>query len=303
MKVYVAEEAGFCFGVRRALDILEELHEEKHEIQTYGELIHNRTVVEKLTTQGIHSIDSLSQIEPGKKLVIRTHGIPVDTEESLKREPVDLVDATCPLVKKLHRIAAKVRENDKDVQFIIVGDPSHPEIIAAASYAPGVVIIASEEEAMGLPYNKEMAVMAQTTFDSECFQSIVSILKEKSGNLKVYETICNATIVRQEAVKRLAPFVDFMVVIGGNNSSNTKKLFNIALERNKNTFHLESYDDLNSNRSNLLSRVQHFQSVGITAGASTPPEDIQKIKTFFYNINSNRVKEINHGRSKRNAEH
>jgi 4-hydroxy-3-methylbut-2-enyl diphosphate reductase len=303
MKVYVAEEAGFCFGVRRALDILAELHEKKHEIHTYGELIHNRTVVENLAQKGIHSIDSLSQVDPQKTLVIRTHGIPVETETYLKDESIDLVDATCPLVKKLHRIAANISDSNEKDQFVIVGDANHPEIIAAASYAPGVVIIASEEEAHQLPYSEKMSVMAQTTFDSDYFQSIVSILKEKTGTLKVYETICNATIVRQEAVKKLAPIVDFMVVVGGKNSSNTKKLFNIALERNPHTFHVESYDDLNSNRSSLLSRVGHFQSVGITAGASTPPEDIQKIKTFFYNINSNRVKEINHGRSKRNAEH
>ncbi len=296
MKVHVAEEAGFCFGVRRALDIIDDLCEKNQDIQIYGQLIHNNSTLQKLAAKGIHTIESLDALDSHAKLVIRTHGIPLEIQNKFNDTGVDYVDATCPLVKKLHLIAASyanASDNDEhQTRFVIVGDKNHPEIIAAASYAGNATVVDSEEEARHIPYSETIAVMAQTTLDADHFKKIVSLLEEKTANLKVFNTICRATTTRQEAVKKLAPLVDFVVVVGGKNSSNTRKLFHIARARNENTFHIESHEELTSTASTWLEQVRHFESVGIAAGASTPPEEIEKIKLFFNNINSNRVKEI-----------
>jgi len=292
MIVYVAEEAGFCFGVRRALETIDELYEKNKDIHIFGQLIHNRSVLEKLRARGIDCIDSLSQRDPKKKLIIRTHGIPIDVEEQLTRDRADVVDATCPLVKKLHRIAAQALSASNSGTFVVIGDPKHPEIIAAASYAPGAIVISSIEEARQLTPREKMTVMVQTTFDVREFNRIKDVLEEKATDLHVYNTICNATVNRQEAVRKLAPNVDFMIVLGGKNSSNTKKLYNIARQLNPNSYHVESYEELTTHSPDLIDRVSHFQTVGITAGASTPPEEITKTKEFFRNINSNTVKEI-----------
>lgn len=307
MKVHVAEEAGFCFGVRSALEILDELCEKNKHIQVLGQLIHNQTTLQNLEKKGIKTIHSLEQVDGQSTLVIRTHGIPRESEARLIQQHVDYVDATCPLVKKLHQLAAeytsRYQETQEEFCIIIVGDKNHPEIIAAASYAGNVTVIESEAEARQIPYCEHMAVMAQTTLDADHFNTIVSLLEGKTKHLKVFNTICRATRVRQEAVKKLAPCVDAMVVVGGKNSSNTRKLYHIARERNQNTFFIESHEELIAPDSQVTLQVSQFQSVGIAAGASTPPDEIEKIKVFFNNINSNRVKEMNHGRSKRNPAH
>jgi 4-hydroxy-3-methylbut-2-enyl diphosphate reductase len=297
MKVYVAEEAGFCFGVRRALDLIDDLYETEQHIQICGQLVHNRTVLENLRARGIDYIDSPSGYTPGKKLVIRTHGIPKEEETQLKKDNVDYLDATCPLVKRLHKIAAKADSQTVKSRFVIAGDEKHPEIIAARSYRPGTEIIGSIEDAENFQCqpHEPVDVMAQTTFDADLFDAVVAVLHTKTQHLNVHRTICNATIVRQEAVKKMAPEVDAMIVIGGKNSSNTRKLYNIARERNANTFHVESVRELRRDIAVLVRQVGQCETIGITAGASTPPGDIQDIKTFFANFNSNTAKEIYHG--------
>lgn len=304
MKVYVAEQAGFCFGVKRALDIIEQLHEKGHEIQIHGQLIHNPTVLENLKTRGIECIDSLEQLDPAKTLIIRTHGIPKELENNLKEKGSKYVDATCPLVKKLQKRIEEL--NSQDTRIVIVGDKNHPEIIAAKSYAPKATVIDSEEEARDFDTKgSSISVVAQTTLDSDFFDRIVAILEEKTKkeNLYVYDTICSATKVRQEAVKKLASKVDLVVVVGGKNSSNTKKLYNIARGKNRNTIHIEKGSDLYLYQDNAKFRKKaaHLQSVGITAGASTPPEEIEKVKLFFNKFKLTPDKEMNHGGSKRNA--
>lgn len=295
MNVYVAEEAGFCFGVKRALKIIEQLHQEGQAVQIYGQLIHNRTVLDQLKAKGIDYIESLDRLDPRKKLVVRTHGIPKEDEEFLRQNKLDFIDATCPLVKKLHHIIDKI--DTKENQIIIVGDKKHPEIIAAASYALNPIVINSEEEAAKLGRFKSIAVIAQTTLDTQHFEAIVSILADKAESLHVHNTICNATRVRQQSIRDLAPRVDFVVVVGGKNSSNTRKLFNIALHQNPNSFHIESSNELKNPE--FIDKIKHFRSVGITAGASTPPEEIENARIFFKTI----VKENNHGRSKREPHH
>jgi len=298
MKVYIADEAGFCFGVKRALNLIARLNEKNQNVQIFGQLIHNRTVLKNLEKKGIGYIESLEDLDPKKKLVIRTHGIPKDVESELRKQNIEILDATCPFVKKIHHIVEKIDGQKKRV--VIVGDGNHPEIIAAKSYAPGAVVVNSTAEAEKIKKSKALGVVAQTTLNSDFLKKIVPALLDKAEKIEIHNTICHATRIRQEAIKKLAPRGDFVVVVGGKNSSNTRKLFEIALEKNPNTFLVEKSSDLYN--LDFIDRVSFFKSVGITAGASTPPGEIEKIKEFFNNI-ENIEKEIKNGRTKRNFQH
>jgi len=297
MNVYIAAEAGFCFGVKRALNIIRRVNEEEQGIHVYGQLIHNTSVLENLKTEGIDTITCLDQLTPGKKLAIRTHGIPKHEEDHLKKHGIEYVDATCPLVKKLHHIIETIDETD--TRIVIIGDKNHPEITAANSYAQNAVIVDSESDIEKIKKSRRIAVIGQTTLDTDHFKKMVSLLVEKADKLEVYNTICNATKVRQQAVRQLAPKVDVMVVLGNKNSSNTRKLFNIASRINKNTFYIEKSSELND--AGFIEKIKDFRSAGIAAGASTPPAEIQNAKNILENIT--RVKEINHGKRKRNSSH
>jgi 4-hydroxy-3-methylbut-2-enyl diphosphate reductase len=299
MKVYIAEEAGFCFGVKRALNIITSLHEKGHEVHVYGQLIHNRSILDELKAKGITCIDSLEQLDPKKILIIRTHGIPKQVEANLEKKGVKYIDATCPLVKKLQETIEGLNTDSPNTQIVIVGDKNHPEIIAAKSYCPDAIVINSEEEAYAMGSSEYIRVVVQTTLDVDFFEHIISILENKTENLHIHNTICSATKVRQEAIKKLAPQVDGVIVVGGKNSSNTKKLYDIALKKNKNTFHIEKSSDLYDDH--FIGKLKGFRSVGITAGASTPPEEIKKVEKFLKNFSSNIEKETNHGRTERNA--
>lgn len=299
MKIYIVEESGFCFGVKRALNIIYGLNEKKQGIQIYGQLIHNSTTLDRLKAKGIDAIHSLDQLDPRKKLVIRTHGIRMDEEKRLKKENIDYIDATCPLVKKLHQIIEKLHK--KGAQIVIIGDKNHPEIIAAKSYADNVTVINSEAEAAAIEKTDHLDVLAQTTLDSDHFERIVSLLAAKTGKLEIHNTICNAAKVRQDAVKKLAPRVDFVVVLGGKNSSNTRKLYDIALNRNKNTFYIEKSSHLTDPA--FIAGIKKFRSAAIAAGASTPPEDIEEATNILRNINLSIEKETNNGKRKRNSKH
>lgn len=298
MKIYIAEESGFCFGVKRALNVIYGLNEKRQGIQVYGQLIHNRTVLDDLKTKGIDTINSLDQLDPQKTLVIRSHGIQKQEEEQLKKQGIDYVDATCPLVKKLHHIIEKL--NRQKTQIVIIGDKNHPEIIAAKSYADDAIVIHSETEADKIKKTKTISVIGQTTLDTDLFKRIVSHLVDKAEKLEVFNTICDATKVRQQAIKKLAPQVDFVVVLGNKNSSNTRKLYNIALERNKNTFYIEKSSQLDD--PGFISKIKDFRSAGITAGASTPPREIQEAKNILMNINRCLEKETKNGKRKRHSQ-
>lgn len=257
--------------------LINQLHDSGHGIQIYGELIHNQTVLNGLEKKGIPCIHSWDQLTPDKKVVIRTHGIPVKEEDILKARKIEYIDATCPLVKKAHQIIEKL--NRQKTQIIIVGDKKHPEILAARSYAGNALVINSVEEAQKTEFRNRISVVAQTTLNIDAFKEIISILVEKTARLEIYNTICSATRVRQEAIRKLAPQVDFVVVIGGKNSSNTRKLYEISKKKNENTFYFERSDELNDPQ--FKTRIKEFNSVAITAGASTPPEEIEKVKAFF----------------------
>lgn len=294
MKIFVAQEAGFCFGVKRALTLINQQIKKKQDVQILGELIHNKSVLDELKKIDIFCISNLKDIDPRKKTIIRTHGIPVDDEKTLIQNGIDYIDATCPLVKKTHRIIQKL--NDQNTRIVIIGDRNHSEIKATRSYCTSSQVINSLTEAKNLKPAKSISVIAQTTLDSVFFREIINILKEKAENLEIYDTICHATKVRQEAIKKLASQVDLVIVIGGKHSSNTKKLFDIAIKINRNTYHIESLEELN--RSDFIQSLDQFKTVGITAGASTPPQEIENVKTFF-----KALKENKNGRTKRKPQH
>jgi 4-hydroxy-3-methylbut-2-en-1-yl diphosphate reductase len=280
MKILVAEEAGFCFGVKRALKLVNEYLNKGNQIQTFGPLIHNVPVLKNLASQGVRSVDSVREIDQKKTLCIRTHGIPRHVEKQLNKKGISTLDATCPLVKKEQKIIEKLGQNKG--RIVIVGDKDHPEIIAARSYAGKVTIINSLAEAEALPPCPRMSVVAQTTLNSEFFKDVVAILMDKVGKLEIYNTICQATKDRQQAVKKLAPQVDAIIVVGSKISSNTKKLFHIAKGKNRNSLHIETCADLEKPRT--LARIRKFSSIGITAGASTAPEELDRVKNFLQKL-------------------
>jgi (E)-4-hydroxy-3-methyl-but-2-enyl pyrophosphate reductase len=280
MKIVVAEEAGFCFGVKRALKLIDEYQRQGKKIQTFGPLIHNIPVLNDLAAKGVGYATSLAGIEKDKTLCISTHGLSRDSERRLRRRGVTTLDATCPLVKKGQKIIERIGKAKSRV--LLVGDRDHPEIIAARSYAEDVKIINSLAEARALPRSREIHVVAQTTLNTGFFKEVVAVLMDKTEKLHVFNTICQATQDRQEAVKKLAPAVDAIIVIGSEISSNTKKLFQIAGERNRNAMQIETCADLRNPKT--LARLKKFKSIGVSAGASTSPQELENVKKFLHKL-------------------
>jgi 4-hydroxy-3-methylbut-2-enyl diphosphate reductase len=280
MKILVAEQAGFCFGVKRALKLINEYHRQGKQIQTYGPLIHNVPVLNDLAAKGIGHVSSLAGIDNGKTLCIRTHGIPRDVERRLQRRGISSLDATCPLVKKEQKIIERLGKAENRV--LIIGDKDHPEIVAARSYARNVKIINSLAEARALPSCREISVVAQTTLNTQFFKEVVAVLMDKVEKLHVFNTICQATQDRQESVRKLAPKVDAVIVVGSRISSNTKKLFQIAKESNRNAWRIETCDDLRRGR--ILSKLKNFKSIGLSAGASTSLQELLNVKNFLQKL-------------------
>ncbi len=280
MKISVAEQAGFCFGVKRALKLIDEYHRRGKQIQTYGPLIHNLPVLRDLAARGITQAHSLQDIDKSRILCIRTHGVPRDVERRLKRRGLTTLDATCPLVKKGQKIIARLGRGGAPV--LIVGDKDHPEIVAARSYARRVTIINSLAEARALARSREMHVVAQTTLDTAFFKQVVAVLLDKAEQLHVYNTVCLATLERQEAVRRLAAEVDAVVVVGSRISSNTKKLYQIARASNRNALRIETCDDLR--RPRIAARLRAYRSIGLAAGASTSPQELANVKKFLQKL-------------------
>ncbi len=267
MKIQLAESYGFCFGVKRAIKIAEE----NKNSSTYGPLIHNANEIERLKRDfNVALSDNLDSFEFGDTAVIRTHGIPKQELEILRERNVDVIDATCPYVTKPQQICEEMSTQGYDI--LIFGDEEHPEIKGVKSYATGkAYVVNSAEEVDALPLREKVAVVAQTTRRIEDYQNIVSKLMISHKEVRVFNTICNATFDNQDAVRKLAREADVMIVIGGKNSSNTKQLHSIALDECPSSYHIESADDLNPE----WFVGKNF--CGISAGASTPDWIIQSV--------------------------
>ena len=277
MEVNVAKTAGFCFGVKRAVDQVYEQTEKENgkKIYTYGPIIHNEEVVKDLRSRGvevIHSEEELAALTEGI-VIIRSHGVPKRIYDLLEERKLQYVDATCPFVKKIHNIVKKASEEGSHV--IIIGNPEHPEVqgIMGWSLLPVTVIQDAEEaEQLSLPEEQKICIVSQTTFNYNKFKDLVEIISKKRYDISVLNTICNATKERQTEAKSIAKGVDAMIVIGDKHSSNTQKLFEICKKACNNTYYIQTLDDLDMNQ------LRSVETVGITAGASTPNNIIEEVQ-------------------------
>jgi (E)-4-hydroxy-3-methyl-but-2-enyl pyrophosphate reductase len=276
MEIILAKSAGFCFGVQRAVDMAYEQAGHR-EVYTFGPIIHNEEVIEDLKSKGVNIIEDLDELE-GKSdctVVIRSHGVEKKVYDDLNSRGIHVVDATCPFVKKIHNIVKNDSEAGRVI--IIVGDPNHQEVKGIVGWCSGEVhVVDSEEGALSLidvlsDDSREISVVSQTTFNLNKFNNIVDIIRNKLYNVNVYETICNATAVRQKEAKEIASRVDAMIVIGGRNSSNTQKLYDISKKECENTYYIQTLVDLD------LTTFESVSRVGITAGASTPNYIIKEV--------------------------
>ena len=277
MEITVAKSAGFCFGVQRAVDsVYKELEENSGKIYTFGPIIHNEQVVEDLNKRGIEVIDTVEQLKEIKEgtVVIRSHGVAKEIYDILEQQKLKMVDATCPFVKKIHNIVLDESNNGKTI--IIIGNDNHPEVEGITGWVNGEVIVINKEEQiekLSLPEQTKACIVSQTTFNHNKFKYLVEIIRKKGYDITVVNTICNATHVRQVEAQKISSKVDGMIVIGGKNSSNTQKLYDICRNECENTFYVQTVKDLN------LHELKSLKSIGITAGASTPKNIIEEVRT------------------------
>ncbi len=282
MKVIVAESAGFCFGIERALKTVYEQLGRGKTVYTFGPITHNETVCDELAQKGVRIIsdeDELDKIE-NSIIIIRSHGVTEALFDRLKateeKNGNEIIDATCTFVKKIHKVVSEESASGSDV--IIIGDASHPEVVGICGWCKGrCTVIDSEEEARDYEPGTapKTILVAQTTFNINKFKVLVEILQKRVYNINVVNSICNATEKRQRETKELAASCDAMIVIGGNHSSNTMKLVEISEKECKNTYHIQTSVDLD------LECFKSFRCVGITAGASTPKTIIKEVQEIM----------------------
>ncbi len=283
MEVVLDECAGFCFGVRRAVDTVYEQLEKGKTIYTYGSVVHNEVVVQELAERGVKVLEdkaSLLALPPGEgeekaAVVIRAHGVPEEIYGILEQKGLECVDATCPFVKRIHRIVREQSAQGKHI--VIVGNPGHPEVegILGMCRGPATVVEEPGEAENFVPEEGDsLFVVSQTTFNYNKFHYIVEIFQEKGYNVSVVNTICSATKERQQSARALAARADVMIVIGGKHSSNTRKLYEICSEECAHTYFIQTLDDLH------LELPKAVRLVGITAGASTPNKLIEEVQNY-----------------------
>lgn len=285
MSIKKAESAGFCFGVNRAINIVEDLIAQNVKVCTLGPIIHNMEMVGELKNKGCRPIDDISELEENETLVIRSHGVPKSVIDSLEKNNVDYKDATCPFVKKIHNIVASA-DSDNDI-VLIAGNKNHPEVEGIIGNCTCDCYTFNNEAELDeiMPIilnknNKSIKVIAQTTFDTKEWKKSVKKIKKLCTNPKIFDTICNATSVRQSEADLIAAQSDFMIVIGDRHSSNTAKLFEICKKQCGNTVLIETVKELDK------SLVQSANNIGVTAGASTPTRIIKEVLDTMSEIKS-----------------
>lgn len=277
MNVIVAKTAGFCFGVERAVNqVYRQIEHGTKPIYTLGPIIHNEEVVRDLEERGVQVLSSeeeLKKIKTGT-VIIRSHGVAKRIYDLIESQGLCLVDATCPFVKKIHQIM--IRQHDEGRRVIIIGDESHPEVEGIRGWGDeNTLVVKTEEDIDRLPLipGEKLCIVSQTTFNYNKFKDLVEKFLKKGYDILVLNTICNATQERQVEAEHIASEVDAMIVIGGRHSSNTRKLYEICQKKCKNTYYIQTLDDLDPES------VNSVRSVGITAGASTPKNIIEEVHT------------------------
>ncbi|MDO4332569.1 MAG: 4-hydroxy-3-methylbut-2-enyl diphosphate reductase [Eubacteriales bacterium] len=277
MEIMLAKSAGFCFGVKRAVETVYDLTDTGEKIYTFGPIIHNEQVVADLEEKGVQVIESEKELQTLREgtVVIRSHGVPKSVYELIEKQGLRCVDATCPFVRRIHKIVEK--ESAEGKQILIIGNAGHPEVegIMGWSHTPALVAETKEEIAkLQCSKEKKVCIVSQTTFNYNKFQELVEIFSERGYDISVVNTICNATEERQTEAREIAAKVDAMIVIGGKHSSNTRKLYEICSRECVDTYFIQTLDDLH------LELPKSVRLVGITAGASTPNKIIEEVQNY-----------------------
>ncbi len=273
MEIKVAKSAGFCWGVKRAVNMAIDTLRKGKNTYCLGELIHNRREIERLKRLGMKFIDNMENLKRGDTVIIRSHGVSPRIIKELKDKGTSIVDATCPFVKDVHEKAMKLEKEGYPV--LILGNPNHPEVIGIAGHLKSPLIASTLEEVEAIPKMAKLGVVCQTTLNLNFFREAISTLASKVKELKVYNTICSATSIRQKEARKLASKVDVMLIIGGKNSSNTTKLYQISKSVNPRSYHIESKEDIKEEW------FREAKSIGITAGASTPKWVIDEVVNYL----------------------
>ncbi|MBX3300107.1 MAG: 4-hydroxy-3-methylbut-2-enyl diphosphate reductase [Acidobacteria bacterium] len=271
MKVLLASEYGFCFGVERAVDMVEDAVAAGETVRTLGPLIHNTQEMERLEGEGVATIDAPVQISRGETAVIRAHGVAPDVQAELEARASKVVDATCPFVTRVQRLTARAAAQDRDV--VVVGSPDHPEMIGVKGYAPErAYIVRDASELASLPMLKDPLVVSQTTIKAQTFFDTADAVRAKTdGTVEVINTICSATRDRQDAARALSNMVGAFYIIGGKHSSNSLKLLAVCKENCEKSFLIETEDEIDP------ADLGGVETVGVTAGASTPQWLIDRV--------------------------
>ena len=280
MDVVVAKSAGFCFGVKRAVETVYAEVEKGKKIYTFGPIIHNEEVVKDLEEKGVIVLESEEELQNLTEgtVIIRSHGVEKRIQKMIEDKGLECIDATCPFVKRIHRIVEEAGNENKEV--VIAGNPGHPEVEGIVGWTEAkTTILESVDEAKQFEKKSdaEICMVSQTTFNYKKFQDIVEIFEKKGYNGSVVNTICNATEERQTEARKIAASVDVMIVIGGKHSSNTRKLYEICKQECENTYFIQTLDDLH------LEIPKSVRLVGITAGASTPKKIIEEVQNYVSN--------------------
>lgn len=288
-KIIVAESAGFCFGVNRAINILYKLIDENKPACTLGPIIHNMQMVNELREKGVRTIDKISEAKENETIVIRSHGVPQSIVDEITERHLDYIDATCPFVSKIHKIVSEI---DDDSIVIIAGDKNHPEVQGIMGHCKSKCYTFKNQEELQELFSiipqknyKTIKIVAQTTFDLKEWEKSLKSLKNVYTNTKIFDTICNATSIRQREAANISKSVDLMFVIGDKHSSNSFKLYSICSSNCENTFFIETADEL------PLEMVKKADSIGVTAGASTPARIIKEVLDKMSEVNTSSVNE------------
>ena len=274
-EVILAKSAGFCFGVKRAVVTVYEQTGKKN-VYTFGPIIHNEEVVKDLEKKGVFVINTMEELDDITEgtVIIRSHGVSSAVYEALQKKGVEIVDATCPFVLKIHNIVKQESANGK--QIVIIGNEKHPEVEGIMGWSKTQVhVVDTAEKAQNLQLDpqREVCIVSQTTFNYNKFKELVEIISEKGYNIIIRNTICNATEERQTEAREIAKRVDAMIVVGGSSSSNTRKLYEICKNECKDTYYIQTLNDLD------MTSLGKADCIGITAGASTPNNIIQEVYT------------------------
>ena len=287
MKILVAKDAGYCFGVRDAVNLAKKSGDDFQEVYMLGDIVHNETVVDDLNKRGSKVVKSLNDIPEDKPVLFRAHGTDPETWKKAQKKKLNIIDATCPLVTEIHEEIKELESENR--RTIIIGDHNHDEVVGIAAQVKDPIIISCVDEAKELGKMKRAGVVSQSTQMIENVQEILNVLSEKVYDLRFVNTICFPTRRNHDQIKKLSKICDLMIVIGSFTSANSKRLTQLSLERNKNSFQVTCADDINE------LWFDGVESVGISAGASTPDNLIEDVITKVKLFSKIKVKEEIYG--------